>query len=177
MPSDTRTPSEAVFRTLRVAFNCDLMSSGPKVIPLGILTMLQYRDRHMVGVMARRSISEADAQHIGRLARQALGKPFDLLRIEQDAIIEAPDKLAAFEGLPNAQSSVEYQSQPLERQSLPWWVDAKPDSGEVYQFLKDELFSVLRRHYWRFAGSDAEDISIKHDHRVVGDLRELELAD
>jgi hypothetical protein len=162
--------TDLVLRTYKVAFNCDLTSSSPKLIPLGVMTSIEFGDRYSLGVMARRALNKEEAAELGTLSRKAVAKPYNLLKAEQERVMAATDRAEAFMALEGTPSSVTYTLMAEQGVAAPSWVANKPASAEVQQYFKDELLSAMRHHYWAVVGREDEDSSVVHSHNVLSEM-------
>ena len=162
--------TDLLLRTYKVEFNCDLTSATPNLIPLGVMTSIEFGDRYSLGVMARRALNKEETAELGTLSRKAIAKPFNLLKAEQERVMAAADRAEAFVDLAETPSSVTYTLMAEQGVAAPSWVASKPASVEVQQFFKDELLSAMRHHYWSVVGRADEDSSVVHSHNVLSEM-------
>jgi len=163
-----------MLRLFNICFNCDLRSASPAVIPLGVMGYIQYGDRFSMGLIARRALNPKEAKQLGPTVREVLAQPFEMLKAEQERVMASNDRVAAIQALVQSASSVSYEPLPERAIEAPAWVERKPQSQEVQQFLKDEVLGALRQQYWVLVGPEAEDSSVLHWHNF---LTEPELAE
>jgi hypothetical protein len=142
----------AAMRILQISYHCDISREGGPVIPLGILADMRASEIYGLGLVARKSLSDDEAAHVGGIIREHISAPYDYLHTIFDEVIRASSPAAAFEALPDKHSlSLHFSmSGGVQTISLPKAAKTSHDARRLW--VKDELHSVGNRAYWNMFG-------------------------
>lgn len=152
----------ALLRIIEIGYHCDLMKVGGRVIPLGALVDLRATGVYGLGLVARQSLTEEEASHIGSLIRARISAPFDFLSTIFDEIIRAPAPSSVFESLPDRHNlSLAFTLEGAAR-SIPLPQPAKKSVEARRIWVRDELKSFGNEAYWKMFG-EGDPVQVDKD--------------
>jgi len=144
-PTATLRVSRAVY-----CYDVSRPQNVQDLIPLGVLVDLQISDvLYGLGLMARKTVADAELKRVGRLAQPLVAKPFSYLNSEFDRIIEASDGAHAFANLPLEHSTALQISNATEREiALPRHLRVHDRRNALKVWAKDIVMHSMTDAYW-----------------------------
>lgn len=142
----------ASLRILEISYHCDLTQVGGRVIPLGVLVDLRVAGLYGLGLVARQTLTEEEACHVGALIRPRIATPFAYLSSIYDEVFDASSPGSVFETLPDRHNlSLAFTLAGAARAvSLP--LPAKRSVAARRSWAIDELQSAGNEAYWHMFG-------------------------
>jgi hypothetical protein len=157
----------AKVRTQNILYRCDLSSDKGIIIPLGVLSDITTGGIWGLGLVARKSLTEAETNAVGRLMRDEVKLPFKFLSAIFEEIFDARAASKAFEDLPRKHShSLLFASIEEASIEVPKPLVTNNEARELW--AKDALSSHCNTAFWTLFGDhlpDAIDKGIKEDTR------------
>lgn len=160
----------AKIRTLEIRYDCNLTRAGD-VIPLGALVDLSVEEVYGLGLVARKTLTAAEAEKIGALVRADFAAPFTYLLNIFNAVFKAERPISVFERLVDEHThSLRFQPRADATVTLPRSLVAA--SGEARRlWAKDALISHGNEAYWAMFPDHVPDFVDKSAEEEVRDLR------
>ena len=157
---------------MQISYQCDLTRTGGDVIPFGVLLDLSVQGSYGLGLVARRKLSPAETEKIGRLMRADLSAPFSYLLGVFNSVYEHEAPADAFTALADEHShSLLFQRMADQTITLPRPIIANADARLLW--VKDQLASYGNSAYWKLFGEHVPDVV---DKGFKDEARELDLV-
>jgi hypothetical protein len=141
----------ATLRVLEISYVCDISRDDGVSIPLGILADLRAQGVYGLGLVARKTLSEAEAEQVGGLIRAEVSTPFAYLSGVFKEVFNSPVPAEAFRCLPSKHAlSLRFLRAKESLVVLPKPVKINLEARKLW--VKDELHGTGNKAYWNMFG-------------------------
>jgi hypothetical protein len=141
----------ATLRVLEISYACDISRTDGNKIPLGILADISADGVYGLGLVARSTLSQEEAEQIGKLVRAEMSSPFSYLERIFETVFNSSKPIDTFGELPSKHAlSLHFKISKQAVLVLPKPVKISFEARKLW--AKDELHSAGNSAYWNMFG-------------------------